>query len=236
MVNMRIALAILLAVVVLASFTSPLQAEENARYSFASAQGEKEIRVAPGGEGKGVIYFYNIDGNRITHISLSVNHPPDGWKVDIQPPSHELEVQVNDIPVTIAENLHVEPATSLSEEPRTVPDGMACVQIPTRGYVLAVPAHITIGIPESAKLGTEMDITISAEAQWLGQTGSAAMKQERDFQFTVVVAPETSSYPEKVIEDKNNPLTLLQWLMVTIVAAVILGSFLSSTLIRRRRR
>ena len=73
---MKRVLFIVVATTLLLARASPVLADE-ARYNFASAQGDKQISVTPGGEGKGVIYFYNIDGNRITHISLKVNQAPE---------------------------------------------------------------------------------------------------------------------------------------------------------------
>lgn len=68
-------------------------AEEPAKYNFASAQGASSLRVVPGGEVKGVIRFYNIDGNRTTHITLEAVQAPENWEVEIVPPLHDTEVQ-----------------------------------------------------------------------------------------------------------------------------------------------
>jgi len=123
-----------------------------------------------------VIYFYNIDGNRITHITLNVSQAPDNWEVEIQPPLHEIQVEISGSPVTVTENLHVEPSELLSEETEDVPEEMVCITVPTRGYALAKPAYIIVRVPESEEIGTKGDITISAEAEWLGYGGAAAIK------------------------------------------------------------
>jgi len=71
--KMRRLTVIFLALALLLALPSPALAQEAAKYNFASARGGKQITVTPGGEGEGVIYFYNIDGNRITHITLSLD-------------------------------------------------------------------------------------------------------------------------------------------------------------------
>jgi len=47
-----------------------VNAQEDAKYNFGSAQGAKEFTVSPGEEITTKLFFYNIYGNRITHIIL----------------------------------------------------------------------------------------------------------------------------------------------------------------------
>jgi|GEM_PF-1570835 len=203
---MKIFLSIVVLLAVLLIQAAPVMADE-ARYNFASAQGDKQIRVTPGGESKGVIYFYNIDGNRITHVSLQASGMPADWQVEIQPPQHEIEVVVNDLPVKVSENLNVEPSSVSAEEPVTVPEGMVSISVPSRGYALACPAYIVVKAPASAQIGSTTDITINAVAEWLGQSGAAAMKQARDFTFSVAVVSASNQYTEKIVEPGEAPAT-----------------------------
>jgi len=126
-------------------------AEEEAKYNFASAQGPKQIKVTPGGESRGVIYFYNIDGNRITHVTLKVTRAPDNWELKIDPPQHETEVNVSGNTVTVTENLYVKPSQAFPEEPKDVPEGLVSIAIPSRGHVLARVANIVVRVPETEK-------------------------------------------------------------------------------------
>jgi len=197
--NVRGITLILLAVALCLAVSPPVLAQEGARYNFASAQGSKQIKVTPGGEGKGVIHFYNIDGNRITHVTLVVSQAPGNWEVEIQPPQHEIEVNIGGRIVTVTENLHIEPSEVLSQEAKDVPEGMVCISVPSRGYTLAQPAYIIVRVPESTEVGTKGDIKISAEAEWLGQSGAAAIKQARDFEFSVEVIPGEEEFTETII-------------------------------------
>jgi len=180
-------------------------AEEEAKYNFASAQGSKQLKVIPGGESRGVIYFYNIDGNRITHITLKVAQAPDDWKVEIDPPQHETEVNISGLTVTVTENLYVKPSQAFPEEPKDVPEGMVSIAIARRGYVLAQAANIVIRVPETEEIGTSQDISISAVAEWLGQSGAAAIKQARDFDFEVQIVSPQTTFSETIVGEKKEP-------------------------------
>jgi hypothetical protein len=249
----------LLAALLLLALPLPVYAEEEAaKYNFASAQGDKELKIPPGEEGRGYIYFYNIDGNRITHITLEVSQAPSGWEVAIEPPLSETQVLVSDMPVTVEENLYVEPSEPLAEEPQNIPEGMVSIKIPGRGYALGKVAQVVVSVPESTPLGTTGEITIAGEAAWLGQSGSAAVKQARDFDFSVIVVSESTEYTETIVgqgeapqsTEENNGATgilppaagkssgfpLKSWLPAIIAGViVILGAILVPLLVRRRR-
>jgi len=227
-----------LAIALLLALPSLVLAQEEAKYNFASAQGGKQIQVVPGGEGWGVIYFYNIDGNRITHITLNVSQAPDNWKVEMQPPRHEIEVEIAGMKTTVTENLHVEPSELLAEEAEDVPEGMVCITVPGRGYTLAKPAYIVVRVLESEEIGTSGAILISAEAEWLGQGGAAAIKQARDFEFSVEVVCETSNSGETIVDggDNNVSFFIMRWLPAIIAGViVILGAVLIPRLVARRK-
>jgi hypothetical protein len=218
----------------------PVQADEPAKYNFASAQGDKDLKIQPGKEGEGAIYFYNIDGNRITHITLAVSQAPAGWEVTINPALAKTQVSVSGMPVTVEENLYVEPSELLLKEPQSVPEGMVSIKVPGRGYALGKLARIIIKVPESAPLGSIGDITISGEAAWLGQSGAAAVKQARDFSFNVTVFSGQTEYSETIIGKKSEaaagqspeqvaktataeaPTSNSMWIWIVVACAVII--------------
>ena len=253
-----------MAAALLLVLASPVLAEDEANYNFASAQGSKQLRAAPGQESEGVIYFYNIEGNRITHISLEVSKAPDNWKVEIDPPQHEIQVDVSGRIITVTENLYVEPSEALAEEPEEVPGGMVCIKIADLGYVLAKAVHISIQVPETAEIGTKGDIAIAAEASWLGQSGAAAIKQARRFDFFVEVTSGETEYRETIIgevektegekpeampaaepgaapsaqpaAEEGGPSAniFMRWLPAIIAAAVVVVAAIVLAIIRRR--
>jgi hypothetical protein len=223
-------LLITMVLLVLAPYL-PAQADTPA-YNFASSQSSQEIMVTPDGESQGSIFFYNIDGNQITHVTLEVSQCPTNWQVTIQPPLGETRVEIGGQTVTVSENLYVEPSQLLSEKTDDTPAGMVCIAIPQRGYALAKEAKIIVHVPTSAKIGTKDNIVISATAQWLGQSGAVAIQQNRDFDFSVEVVTEQTS-GEKILTDGGG---LGKWLWVIIGAvAAVLVSGMTLLYIRRRR-
>ena len=172
--------------------------EEDAKYNFGSAQGAKELTISPGSEAVTKLFFYNIYGNRITHIILEVSDAPEDWDITIEPALHETSVVVSGIPTTVEENLFVQPGSDVQEsKPDDVPEGIEYISSPI-GFVGAKPVLISIKVPEDAKLGTVAKITIDGVASWLGQTGTAAITQGRSFEYTVTVA--SSEFSEVILE------------------------------------
>jgi hypothetical protein len=210
----------------------PTYAEE-AKYSFASYRPSKHIHVAPGEEGKGAIYFYNIDGNRTTHITLSVIRPPEGMEVEIQPSTHESIITMNGASLKVIENLHVEPSTPLSKPQSKIPDGMVCFNLPQRGYILANPAYIIVKAPSSAQIGTTAEFTVNAQAEWLEESGAAVMKQERDFKFSVTVATESSELPNTT--SNPEPRCMPWWVPIVIsITAILVVFFVRRNTVKKR--
>jgi len=160
---------------------------EPARYSFASVQGASILQVIPGGEAKATIRFYNIDGNRTTHIMLEIAQAPDSWDVQIDPPLSDTEIDFGGQTITMAENLHVGPTRLSSGEIENVPGGTVLLRVPGRGYTLAKEATITIRMPQSEQVGTTGHVKITAVASWPGQDGEARICQTRDFDFSVKI-------------------------------------------------
>jgi hypothetical protein len=187
--------ALTLLICLIPTLTVSASADEP-HYNFASAQGEKRILVAPGGEGRGVLYFYNIDGNRITHVTLTSSSLPPGWQVSLDPPLHETPYSVNGEAVTTAENFAVEPSDLLVHAATSTPPGSACIAVPGRGFALAKEANVVVRAPSDTPPGTKAQLRVSAEAAWLGQIGVASLKQARDFDFTVEVAQPSAGHTE----------------------------------------
>jgi hypothetical protein len=231
---MRRIIPFILALVALMATGFAALAQEPAKYNFASVQGEKNIRVLPGGEGAGSMYFYNIDGNRITHITLEVTQSPPGWQVEIQPPLAEIQVEITGQVVTVTENLYVEPSKVQSQEIKKVSEGMVCIPVAGRGFALGKEARIIARPPPSEKIGTKGELTVSAIAQWLGQGGAIAFNQKRDFNFTVEIVPEEVEYQEKILGNSNGFLD--KWIPVIIGVAVVAIGATVILLYRRRRR
>ncbi len=228
---MRRILAVVLALTMLMAMASSALAEESARYNFASVQGSQNIQILPGSDGTGNMYFYNIEGNRITHVTLEVSHAPAGWQVEIQPPLGDTQVEVNGQVVTVTENLYVEPSEASSEVIEDVPEGMVCIPVSQRGYALAKEARIIVQVPAAEEIGTEGEIIVSATARWLGQGGAVAFSQSRSFNFTVEIVAEATEYHETILD--GGAAKWLPWVAGAI--AVVLLALVTLLYTRRKR-
>ena len=93
----------------------------------------------------------------------------------------------------------MEPSELLTEEPKNVPEGMVSIKVPGRGYALGKLAQVVIKVPESVPLGSTGEITVAASAAWLGQSGAAAVKQARDFDFSVTIVSGSTEYTETIV-------------------------------------
>jgi hypothetical protein len=230
---------VILAFILVMMCPAAVLAQESAKYNFASAQGSKDIKVIPDGESSGILYFYNIDGNQITHVVLEVSQAPADWQVTIQPPLGETRVEINGKVVTVNENLYIEPSQVLSEKVENLPAGTVCITVPQRGYALAKEAKILVRVPKTERIGTTGEIVVSATAQWLGQSGAVAIKQNRDFNFSVEVISETTGFTEKILGPSNASSTVRttgKWLPVILgVAGAVVVVLLILLYVRRRR-
>jgi hypothetical protein len=228
---MRRILAVVLALTMLMAMASSALAEESARYNFASVQGSQNIQILPGSDGTGNMYFYNIEGNRITHVTLEVSQAPAGWQVEIQPPLGDTQVEVNGQLVTVTENLYVEPSEASSEVIKDVPEGMVCIPVSQRGYALAKEARIIVQVPAAEEIGTKGEITVSATAWWLGQGGAVAFSQSRNFNFTIEVVSEVTEYQETILDGDGG--NWLPWVAGAI--AIVLLALVTLFYTRRKR-
>lgn len=173
---------ILCLLIVLGAFS----AVHAAAYNFGTTQGAKVIGLEPGEEGELEIYFFNIHGDRITHVTLEVMSKPAGWETSIDPPLHNQTVDVQERLIQIQENLYAEPSKAVPEKPAVIPEGMDYRPMGgVEGFVPVKVAKIKVKVPEDAELWKSYGITVRGTAEWLGEGGVVALNQVRDFRFTV---------------------------------------------------
>lgn len=205
----------------------PSQVLAEGAYNFSSAQGASSLQAIPGTTTEGVVYFYNVDGDRITHIVIDVLEAPEGWTVEVDPPLDEQEYDVSGTKITVTENLYAGPTEVYAEEITDPPDGTVSLTLPNKlgegiaGYCLAKLVTITISVPESVEIGTTGDIKILATGSWLGQTGAAAIAQTREFDYTVQAVLELKD--EKPITPGEG-FDIVKWLPWIIVGVVVIGA------------
>lgn len=141
--------------------------------SFGSMQLEDRIYLSAGENYTTKIYFFNLY-ETTAHIRANVSIAPEGWFVEIFPPPHEEVMEMDGLKVKFEENLHVDPR---SGEP---------ILIEGIGSVPSENLSVKIGVPPGTKPG-EYTVRIDCSANYFGQQAMVAMKQERGFEYKVIV-------------------------------------------------
>lgn len=178
--------AILLPLIIYISFIGFAFAQESASYNLGSAMGAKEFNVAPGQEAEGILYFYNVFGNRTTHISLAVSEAPEDWEIEIEPELHTTAVDVAGVLTEVTENLYAEPDEIVDKIPAEGREGFVYIPAPNvGGFIPAKQVKVKIKVPDDEELGKTFLVEIEATGEWLGQTGTVAFKQNRDFEYKI---------------------------------------------------
>ena len=214
----------------------PVMSQQEAVYNLASIQPDKRIEIEPGGYGSGLIYFYNVDGNRDTHIKLEVSRSPANWEVEIQPSAQDIVIDTANGSILLIENLCVEPSTLQPEKITGLTDGSECIAVSDRGYAVAKVACVTIRVPESAKAGDTGEVAVTAQAMWLGQEGAASIRQTRDFVFSVeLLLVDPGETGEKKGEDgvavsPTEEKALILTLFFSLILIISLLSIAKSTI------
>jgi hypothetical protein len=199
-----------------------------AAFNFGSMQKMKSISLEPGEEGELLLYFFNIYGDRITHIKLELTSYPEGWEVEIEPPIHEQQVEVQGRVITVTENLYVEPSKPVPEKPEQVPEGMEyLVSGKVEGFIPAKVVKIKVKVPKDAELWKEYPINVRGTAFWLGEGGNVALNQQRNFAFTVKTIKR--EYTERIITEEEKGIKPEY---IAVVAVIL---FAAIFLLRRRR-
>ncbi len=189
-------------------------ADDAPKYNFATTQANPTISIQPGDTiSVPAIYFFNIYGNRITHVSLSLTSAPNGWNVKLEPEMHQIQVNISGTIVNASENLYVAPSQPVKEVPSPVPEGMAYLTLGgVDGNVPAKIAYLNITVPADTPLGGTYTISVKAVGSWFGQAGTLAFSQERSFDFKVQTVThsfteeEVQSTPEEKKDSNSNSL------------------------------
>lgn len=198
-------------------------------------QADKEFQVEPGETGEAKLYFFNIHGNRVTHVRIYVRDAPSDWDVKVEPETHLKQFNVSGFTVNSTENLYVDPSSSVPEKPDSAPEGVEYIKMEgVDGYVPAKVARIIVNPPEDTSLGKKFNVRIEAIANWFGQTGTVSFSQSRSFDYDVVTV--THQYNEEVVETKD-PMEdkgAIPWTYM-IVGLLIIVIVLQAVLYLRKR-
>ena len=213
------------------------------QYNFGSMQPSKNLAGKPGQTIETRLYFYNIYGNRPTHIKLEIVDKPENWDVEIVPSARDVDYEVAGVIQTVQENLVVYPSEVKEKAGK---DSKDKEWIKSKvGYVESDFVDVRISIPENEKIGVTKNIKINGKAFWLGQGGNIALEQERDFEYAVKT---TTEYYEKPVNRITgfftfeavtaNPLVsvLVGLVLIVVIVMIVVIIILSRKLNKQENR
>lgn len=208
-------------------FTPLVLAEEAPKYNFGTTAAAGTILMEPGQTMKvPAINFFNIYGNRITHVTLTLVNSPKGWNVKIEPELHEVQVNISGTIVTSTENLYVSPSQAIAEIPAIPVEGTEYIRMGgIEGYVPTKVAYLNITVPPGTPLGGSYKISIKAIGSWYGQTANVALSQERSFDFEVKTSAHSFSEEVVVQKEKTEKTDYTMYIVVVVMLVVAIGGY-----------
>ncbi len=164
-----------------------------------------EARAKPGQEVLATWNFYNLYGDRITHISVSKIQGPD-WEIRYEPSLHEESYEVSGVIEKISENVGVEKSSVVLEIPANPPEGMDYVKHPNQeGYIPVRPVKIYITIPDDTELWEDYKFVFEAKGNCFTEPGAVIPALATQLELTIT--PTTEFYEKPVTEEPEDEVT-----------------------------
>ena len=121
--------------------------KSNLTIPFGIKQERKEITIKRGETLKEPIFFYNINGNEIYYIELSVVEKPP-WKFEFEPPLH-LYKPLDKDPINMS--VKIEPSEPQLVKPTKYPEDVNYIEIEgIDGFVKSSPVNFILETPKPA--------------------------------------------------------------------------------------
>lgn len=174
--------------------------------------------------------FYNLYGDRMTHIIVDKINGPD-WEIKYDPPLHEEKYDISGVITSKTENLAIENNSVVLTIPENPPKDIIYIKHPNQeGYIPAKQIKIYIKIPEDAEIWQNYRFTFEAKGDCFSEPG--AVIPAIATQLNVDVTPKGEFYEKSVKEEKelsgitgavigSNATTSI-FIVTTILLAVIL--------------
>ena len=172
----------------------------NAVCSLGANPLSMDARAKPGQEVVAAWNFYNLYGDRITHISVSKIQGPD-WEIRYEPALHEESYEVSGVIEKINENVGVEKSSVVLEIPENPPEGTAYVKHPKQeGYIPVKPVKIYITIPDDAELWQDYKFVFEAKGNCFTEPGAVIPALATQLELNIKT---TTEFYEKPVTKKS---------------------------------
>ncbi|MDD5699978.1 MAG: hypothetical protein PHH00_02175 [Candidatus Nanoarchaeia archaeon] len=177
-------------------------------FSFVSAScsiGATPLRIDAGAKsGEEVLVmwnFYNLYGDRTTHMVVSKISGPD-WEIRYDPVLHEESYDISGVITDKMENLAIENSPVVLEIPKNPPEGVSYVKHPNeKGYIPVKPIKIYIKIPENAEIWKHYEFAFEARGDCFTEPG--AVIPALATQLKVDITPKNDFYEKPVSREKK---------------------------------
>jgi hypothetical protein len=145
--------------------------------------------------------FYNLYGDRMTHIIISKISGPD-WEIRYDPVIHEENYNISGVIISKTENLAVENSSVTLKIPENSPEGISYVKHPNKeGYIQVNPVKIYIKIPEDAKLWQDYEFSFEVKGSCFTDPGTVIPAIAT--QLRVDIIPKGDFYEKVAYEEKK---------------------------------
>jgi len=196
------------------------------------------INAKPGQEVMINWNFYNLYGNRITHVVVNKLEGPD-WKIRYDPEIHEAKYDISGVVEKVQENLALENNQVVLEIPYNLQEGINYVKHPNQdGYIPVKTVKIYITIPEDAKLWKNYDFVFESKGSCFSEPGAVipavatklklSIKTTTTFYETPIAneteKPQKSTITGAVVGTNTTAgiLLLMTFILVTVLAYLLI--------------
>ena len=149
--------------------------------------------------------FYNLYGDRTTHISINKIQGPD-WEIRYEPVLHEESYDVSGVIEKISENVGVEKMTVVLEIPKNPLEGIDYVKHPKQeDYIPVKPVKIYITIPDDAELWEDYKFVFEAKGNCFTEPGAVIPALATQLELNIKTT--TEFYEKPITEEPEKDVT-----------------------------
>jgi hypothetical protein len=146
--------------------------------------------------------FFNLRGDRPTHVLVSKSEGPD-WKVEYEPKAEIKQYEVSGVITDSEENFVMSRSEIVQERPEILPSGKKAYIVhpdSSKGYILVdEQMKIYITIPDNAEIGKQEDFVFEALGKCFGETGAVSASLATELKVNIRT---TTEYYEKPLEEE----------------------------------
>ncbi len=177
----------------------------NAACSLGANPLSMDARAKPGQEVVATWNFYNLYGDRITHISVSKIQGPD-WEIRYEPALHEESYDVSGVIEKISENIGVEKMSVVLEIPENPPEGVSYVKHPNQdGYIPIKSVKIYITVPDDAELWEDYKFVFEGKGNCFTEPGAVIPALATQLELNIKTT--TDFYEKPITEEPEEGVT-----------------------------